>query len=758
MNNELLNKKNNSLINKVTSTSIQQWKQSEILNNFETHELSHIISCQKYGAVTGLHTHNIQEFFYADYNNGEIILGFNIKTGQCFYRQKWEPNLFTKFEGHKNCDGFLLKATNENGILRAFSLNRRESFFAKLNSQFPVNDVELTSERFIITACGDGICRIFSSADFQLIGILKGATRRPALTFALLPYSDCICVGYDDGVLAVYSYKKEELVWKEKITTRPIISVTASEYKIFVATELDIFITDIKAEKWENLHSNVEITKIKHLIGDVWTHSPFILSANKYRNNSIANSLIVAKASGEVTVLNGESSFKSGSHYHRHKEAVTCLMTHPDGYVLSGSVDGTVRRLNIAEKEYDKVYFELDGVRNIDIAFNEKKICIAGINNDKAKLHDLNTGEMINEFNHNSSVRCVKFAVINEKEYLFTGGWDGKIKQIDIKTNELVHIFKFPGNVCDIEIHNNLLFGAFYNAEQNRGFSVWDLIKNEKIKECRPHVARESWGGAVALNISAPYLFSCGDDGVIYQWDLNNFRIIKSFNHGKSVRSVVVDSRKELLYSCSINSTIKIWNIDSGELIKTIYDGEGKVYSIALSSDDNFLFSGNQFGIIKKYEISNGTEVNKILHGKNRIWKIKYEQSLDAIIAVSEDGRVSFYSADSCKVICTYFNLSYGYLWTIPPGENDLNGYYWTDRTDLVNIIENKTEVNSNSESIDNKLIQEYHKIHNNQKLVMSKINGEKFSKIFDVCSKMALEKQSLEKILAGKRIGLLSE
>ena len=76
-------------------------------------------------------------------------------------------------------------------------------------------------------------------------------------------------------------------------------------------------------------------------------------------------------------------------------------------------------------------------------------------------------------------------------------------------------------------------------------------------------------------------LISCSRDKTIKIWDLNEGScIITLFGHTDEIKSIRIDNQTNILASCSEDKTIKIWNLKSGECVKTIRDNGGDMFDL----------------------------------------------------------------------------------------------------------------------------------------------------------------------------------
>ena len=76
--------------------------------------------------------------------------------------------------------------------------------------------------------------------------------------------------------------------------------------------------------------------------------------------------------------------------------------------------------------------------------------------------------------------------------------------------------------------------------------------------------------------------------------------------HSYSVTSVAISSDNKYIVSGSRDNTIKIWNLESGQEIKTLAGHNGSVRSVAISSDSKYIVSGSDDNTIKIWNLESG--------------------------------------------------------------------------------------------------------------------------------------------------------
>ncbi|MBD2000121.1 CHAT domain-containing protein [Leptolyngbya sp. FACHB-541] len=156
---------------------------------------------------------------------------------------------------------------------------------------------------------------------------------------------------------------------------------------------------------------------------------------------------------------------------------------------------------------------------------------------------------------------------------------------------------------------------------------------------------------SVAISPGGQTFASGSEDSTIKLWHLKTGELIRTLaGDSGAVRSVAISPDGQTLVSGQSDNTVHIWNIKTGKLKQTLRGHLAPVWAVAISSDGQTLATGSYDGTIKLWNLNTG-ELNQTLAGHSGpVWSI----------SMSPDGN-SFASASSDKTV-KIWNLQTGEL------------------------------------------------------------------------------------------------
>jgi len=110
-------------------------------------------------------------------------------------------------------------------------------------------------------------------------------------------------------------------------------------------------------------------------------------------------------------------------------------------------------------------------------------------------------------------------------------------------------------------------------------------------------------------------LASCSLDRTIKIWDANTGVLIKTMTgHLNFIRHCIFSPSGKLLLTASADTTLKLWDIESGKEVRTFAEHTNWVNVCAFSQDEQFIFSVSWDSSLRAWDIKTGKIVS-ILDG-----------------------------------------------------------------------------------------------------------------------------------------------
>ena len=110
-------------------------------------------------------------------------------------------------------------------------------------------------------------------------------------------------------------------------------------------------------------------------------------------------------------------------------------------------------------------------------------------------------------------------------------------------------------------------------------------------------------------------------DGTVKIWSLNTGQLIHSLSGHTSLVGLLGLSPSYLV-SAAADSSLRVWDPDSGELRHTLQAHTG---AITCFQHDEFKVLSGSDGTLKMWDIRDGTFVRDLLTGINGVWKVVFE-------------------------------------------------------------------------------------------------------------------------------------
>lgn len=183
----------------------------------------------------------------------------------------------------------------------------------------------------------------------------------------------------------------------------------------------------------------------------------------------------------------------------------------------------------------------------------------------------------------------------------------------DFDTKKEYYTFRHNATEYDIYGFEFSDDGSLLVTCTTRSIILWDIKNKKKLLTKRDSILKQT-----------PLLFfydkDCMGGSIVYIadnhrvkiYDIGNDETIELKGHTENVMSMAADSKGKILATVSLDKTIKIWNIQTGEKLNTLSGHEGCVNGISFNQNGSLLASASDDGTIRVWDIQTGTNLEII--------------------------------------------------------------------------------------------------------------------------------------------------
>ncbi|KAF8979920.1 hypothetical protein BGZ46_004838 [Entomortierella lignicola] len=175
--------------------------------------------------------------------------------------------------------------------------------------------------------------------------------------------------------------------------------------------------------------------------------------------------------------------------------------------------------------------------------------------------------------------------------------------------------------------------------------SLYNTLDWSKLRDLEGHRAMVS---CLTFSPTGTRLVSGGFDATVRIWDVDTLNLIHVFlGHGSYVTSVTCSPKENLIASGSDDNTVRLWDLDNGQLIRTMQGHDDKVWRVVYSPSGDWVASASSDNTLKLWDAENGDCIHTYMGHDSGVTNIACSPRGDQIASGGWDTTVRLWSTDT---------------------------------------------------------------------------------------------------------------
>ncbi len=436
---------------------------------------------------------------------------------------------------------------------------------------------------------------------------------------------------------------KQILIWDLETGTSHILVESQSPICSLISTIADILIFGCEDGMVYIWDLNTEA-----FINQFSTSSGVVLSVRVTDDNQILACGIKDKIVKICNLNNSESIQIQSQSYN-----ISLIDINRNGqYIATGSGEKIIKVWDIDAGLYlQSLSGHLSEINAITFSNTNKILATASVDRT-VKIWDIATGKCLKTLQGRADF--VHSVIFSSDNRTIINGSQHSIKFWDVESGQCIStLFKSKDWFSSVIISPDEKTIACANiGNENNIIRIWQVESLNQSHQIPNRIltGHDDSIWSIAFNPDGTKIVSGSSDRSVKIWNSQTGQCLKTFyGHNRPVLSVAFSPNGNTIASCGGHSIIKLWNIETGECDRTIQ--EKTSYTIKFNFNGLILASGHTSGIIKLWDTNNGQCIQTLGSFAKPIVSMAFSHDGKFLAYGSYDGTVTVWDISNNKSI-----------------------------------------------------------------------------------------------------------
>jgi len=329
--------------------------------------------------------------------------------------------------------------------------------------------------------------------------------------------------------------------------------------------------------------------------------------------------------------------------------SISCVVFSPNGDRIACDAHCAVRMWDLGSGKPRQIASgHSDRVRSVKYSPHGNQVASCG-KDRSIRLWEVETGfchRILTD--HSDDVMSIAYSP--RGDLVVSGSSDGTVRLWDTETGTCRHTFDHTMPVASVAYSPR----GDQVASRSASLKIWDV----GTRECR---YLNYHTGGVDFFVYSPngnQIAGC-THGKVTLWDTKSGACIHTLSsHDDRIESVVFSPQGGLLASAGANSTVRLWDLETGEcrsifIGHTLSDHIKVVQIVVYSPQGGQVVSGSQDGLLKLWDLGTGERHHTLAGHTKELRSVVFSPLGNLIVSSSDDKTLRLWSATSgqCQVV-----------------------------------------------------------------------------------------------------------